>query len=543
MQHPSLPDIHSVNVNHRASWQAAVSRHFHEKFRNKYFLNLLLSIISFGVFPYKRYKRSRRAVAQALAARKLFYFRALQDHIEEVRKGQTYTDPRQSLNAIFMAIQSEKVSEDENALEFKAIYSPNEVLLFITNPVRDQKSIKLYRLKRSRLDYLHMWREVKRKARANQYRQIQNINLCNSTLKRECCLTPEGIHDRLTRTAIYRKKSCLLSRFKELSKAFEEIVVAYQDFEELSDLNPELYHFLESLGKTSEKDIETLQTYLASRYLPRDLPLENRRQLIQLGNQQDVLSHISEEQELNLCSLILNSYQWDFLLSLQEVSQVTLNLLDWAFEESSVAMQKPLSFLERVYAGAEKKIKNDPENFPTLNEKIAEDSNLERMTVDFAHELNREWPSLQIIDGENAVYHLDRSDSLSQESLIECYYELQKFSGIDDTLFVILEQAVSQVGKTGFQSAIEEGVIDLLGQKSEYFLPILTNTNVTIKRVETSYIEVHYTFEQVIVKKGEVQPPFEKEKYMIIKQPLKKEGNHWISLEPETKIAAKTRIA
>lgn len=543
MQHPSLPDVHSVNVNHRASWQAAVSTHFREKFRKKYVLNLFLSIITFGVFPYKKYKRSRRAVAQALAARKLFYFRALQDHIEEVRIGQTHTDPRQSLNSIFMAIQSEKVSEDEHALEFKAIYSPSEILLFITNPVRDKKSIKLYRLKTCRLDYLHMWREVKRKARANQYRQIQSINLCNLSLKRECCLTPEGIHDRLTRTAVYRKKSCLLSRFKELSKAFQEIVVAYQDFEELSDTNPELYHFIESLAKTSKKDIETLQTYLASRYLPRDLPLENRRQLIQLGNQQEVLSHISEEQELNLCALILNSYQWDFLLSLQEVSQVTLNLLDWAFEESSVAMQKPLSFLDRVYAGAEKKVKNDPENFPNLNEKIAEDPNLERMTVDFAQELKREWPSLQLLDGDNAVYHLDRCDSLSQESLIECYLELKKFCDIDDTLFVILQQAVSQVGKTGFQAAIEEGVIELLGEKSQYFLPILTNTDIAIKRIETGHIEIHYTFEQVIVKKGEVQPPAEKEKYMIINQPLKKEENHWVSLEPETKIAIKKRIA
>ncbi|CCB89020.1 hypothetical protein [Simkania negevensis] len=543
MQHPSLPDVHSVNVNHRASWQGAVSHHFREKFRKKYIRNIFFSIVTCGVYPYKKYKKSRHAVAQALAARKLFYFRALQDHIEEARKEQTHTDPRQSLNAIFMMIQSEKVSEDENALEFKAIYSPNEILLFITNPVRDQKSIKLYHLKTERLDYLHMWWEVKRKARVNQYRQIQSINLCNTTLKREHCLTPEGVHDRLTRTAVYRKKSCLLSRFKELSKAFQEIVLAYQDFEELSDSNPELYHFLESLAKTSKKDIEILQTYLASRYLPRDLPLENRRQLIQLGNQQEILSRISEEQELNLCSLILNRYQWDFLLSIQEVSQVTLNLLDWAFEESSTSMKKPLSFLERVYAGAEKKVKNDPENFPSLNEKIQEDPSLERMTVDFAHEINREWPSLQLIDGENALYHLDRCDSLSQESLIQCYHELQKFSGIDDTLFVILQQSVSQVGKTGFRSAIEEGVTGLLGEKSEYFLPILTNTDIAVKRLEAGHIEIHYTFEQVIVKKGVIQHPFEKEKYMVINQPLKQEENHWISLEPKTKIAVKKRLA
>lgn len=543
MRHPSLPNVDSVNVNHRASWYSAVSRHFHETFRKRYFCNFTLSIITFGVYPYKKYKKTKHAVAQALAARKLFYFRSLQDHIEEVRKEQTHPDPRQSLNSIFMKIQSEKVSEAENALEFKAIFSPNEILLFITNPVRDQRSLKLHRLKGQRLDYLKMWRDIKKKARANQYRQIQSINFCNKTLKKECCLTSEGIHDRLKRTSVYRKRSCLLTRFKELSKAFQEIVLAYQDFEELAESTPELFHFLESLAKTSKKDIETLQTYLASRYIPCDLPLENRRQLIQLGNQQDVLFHITEEQQLNICSLILNRYQWDFLLSLQEVSQVTLNLLDWAFEESSKALKKPLSYLERIYAGSEKRVKDDPENFPTLNEKISEDATLQRMTMDFAQELNREWPSLHLVDHEKAVYQLERSEALSQESLIESYQELLKFSGIDDTLFIILQQAVSQLGKTGFQSAIEEGVLQLLGEKSEYFLPILSNTDVTIKRIEPKQIEIQYTFEQVIMKKGEVQHPFEKEKYMVISQPLKKEESHWISLEPETKIAIKKRIA
>lgn len=544
MSHPPfLPHVDSVNINRRASWQTAISRHFHASFRKKYIRNFLLSIITFGVYPYKKYKQTKLAVSQALAARKLFYFRSLQDHIEEIRKEQTHPDPRQSLNTIFMKLQSEKVSSAENALEFKAIFSPNEILLFITNPVRDQRSLKLHHLKSHRLNYLKMWREIKKRARANQYRQIQNINFCNKTLKEECCLTSEGIHDRLKRTSVYRKKSCLLTRFKELSKAFQEVVLAYQDFEELSENSPELFHFLESLSKTSKKDVETLQTYLASRYIPYDLPLENRRQLIQLGNQQDVLFHITEEQQLNICSLVLNQYQWDFLLSIQEVSQVTLNLLDWAFEESSKAMKKPLSYLERLYAGAEKKVKDDPENFPTLNEKINEDKSLERITMDFAQELNREWPSFHLIEDDKTIYFLQKSDALSQESLIEIYQEILKFSGIDDALFIILQQAISQVGKTGFETAIEEGIIQLLGEKSEYFLPVLSNTDVTIKRINSRELEIHYTFEQVIMKKGEVQHPFEKEKYMIITQPLKKEETHWISLEPEIKIAVKKRVS
>ncbi len=542
MLHSSLPDVDFVNVNHRESCQNAVSRHFRAFFQKNYMRNWLFSLFTFGIYPYRAYKKTRYGVAQSLAARKLSYFRALRDQIEAMREDQVCLDPRQSLNNIYMRIQSQKVSDSEDALEFKAIFSPSELLLFITNPVRDQKSLRFYRMKNRRLDYLKIWHEIKKKARTNQYRQIQSINFCSKTLKQEFFLAPTGIHDRLKRTSTYRKCPSSITCFKELSKAFQDIVLAYQDFEDLSETNPELFHFMELLAKTSEKDVETLQTYISSRYIPKNLPLENRRQLIQLGNQQDVLSHITEEQQLNICSLVLNSYQWDFLLSLQKVSQITLNLLDWAFEESSRAMKKPLSYLEKIYFGSKKQVKDQVENFQNLLDKMGEEKALQHMTVDFAQELNREWPSLRLLEQDQIVYSLERSDSLKQESLFECCRAFYTFAGDDDMLFLLLQQAVSQVGKTGFQDAIEEGVMELLGAKSQYFLPVLSNTDVTIQRRKNAYIEILYTFEQVIVKKGEVQHPLEKEKYMVINQPLKKEKERWISLEPEVQIALKKRV-
>ena len=226
MNNPSLPDVKLVNVNHRDSWQGALSRSFRNSFKSHSFKNIILSLLTLGVYPYKKYKKAKRGIAQALAARKLFFFRALQDHIEEERKEQTHTDPRQSLNSIFMKVQSKKVDETEEALEFKAIFYPSG----------DSKSIRLHRIKsRKHLDYLRMWHELKKKARINQYRQIQNINFCNKTLKEEYYLTPEGIHDRLSRTSVCRKNIFQITKFRELGKAFQEIVLAYQDFEEISD--------------------------------------------------------------------------------------------------------------------------------------------------------------------------------------------------------------------------------------------------------------------------------------------------------------------
>ncbi len=538
MHSPSLPDVKLVNVNHRDSWQGALTRHFRRSFKANSIKNLLLSIITLGVYSYKKYKKAKRGIAQALAARKLFFFRAFQEHIEECRKEQTHIDPRQSLNAIFMKVQTEKVDETEEALEFKAIYYPSEILIFITNPIRDNKSIRLHRIKsRKHLDYSKMWHELKKKARINQYRQIQNINFCNKTLKEEHCLTPEGIHDRLSRSSVCRKNISQITKFREMGKAFQEIVLAYQDFEEISDTNPELFHLIETLAKTSQKDIETLQTYLASRYLPRDLSLENRRQLIHLANQQEVLYHMSEEEQFNICALILNKYQWDFLLSIQEVSNVTLGLLDWAFEECPSEIKKELSFIEKIYAGAQKKIKDDPEAFPTINEKIKEDESFSSMTSDFGKELHREWPSLHLYMEDKLTYQADKTESFSLEKLLEVYKEIEKFSGLEDPLFSLLQEAFSQAGKQAFQAAIEDGVMKLLGTKSEYFLPILSNSDITAVKKDENHFEIRYSFEQLITKKGEVQHPFEKEKYMIINQPLSKVDGKWVSPEATIKIA------
>ncbi len=542
MHDPVLPDVKMVNINHRESWEGAISRHFRSQFKVGSLKNFCLSIITFGVYPYKKYKQSKRSVAQALSARKLFFFRALQEHIEERRKEQTHPDPRQSLNAIFMGVQSEKVDETEEALEFKAIYNPNELLLFITNPIRDNRSIRLHRHKsRKHLDFLRIWHELKKKARINQYRQIQNINYCSRTLKEEYCLAPSGIHDRLIRTSVCRKSIYLTTKFRELGKAFQEVVLAYQDFHELKETNPELFYLLETLSKTSKKDIKTLQTYLASRYLTQDLSLANRRQLIQLANQQEALYRMSEEDQFGICALILNKYQWEFLLSIQEVSQVTLGLLDWAFEKCPSEIQKELSFIERIYEGVDKKVNDDTEAFPTFNEKISEDESLRFMTVGFAKELNREWPSLYLYDHDKLLFHADKTDSFSMEKLIETYKEMQKLCPADENLFSLLQQAFSQVGRQAFQSAIEDGVLKLLGEKPQYFLPILSNTDITVVKENETYLKLRYTFEQLITKKGEVQHPFEIEKYMVITQPLIRKNDRWFSPEAQKKIAAKKR--
>ena len=127
------------------------------------------------------------------------------------------------------------------------------------------------------------------------------------------------------------------------------------------------------------------------------------------------------------------------------------------------------------------------------------------------------------------------------KKLIETYKEMQKLCPADENLFSLLQQAFSQVGRQAFQSAIEDGVLKLLGEKPQYFLPILSNTDITVVKENETYLKLRYTFEQLITKKGEVQHPFEIEKYMVITQPLIRKNDRWFSPEAQKKIAAKKR--
>ena len=73
----SLPDVKRVNINHKGSLQEATSRYFHEIFKKKIIRNFFLSILTIGVYPYKIYKKTKHKIAQAIAARKLFFFNIL----------------------------------------------------------------------------------------------------------------------------------------------------------------------------------------------------------------------------------------------------------------------------------------------------------------------------------------------------------------------------------------------------------------------------------------------------------------------------------
>ena len=121
MHDPVLPDVKMVNINHRESWEGAISRHFRSQFKVGSLKNFCLSIITFAFILTKNTSNRRDRLLKRFLLVSFFFLEHFKKHIEERRKEQTHPDPRQSLNAIFMGVQSEKVDETEEALEFKAI--------------------------------------------------------------------------------------------------------------------------------------------------------------------------------------------------------------------------------------------------------------------------------------------------------------------------------------------------------------------------------------------------------------------------------------
>ena len=133
-------------------------------------------------------------------------------------------------------------------------------------------------------------------------------------------------------------------------------------------------------------------------------------------------------------------------------------------------------------------------------------------------------------------------ESVTIEHLLYTYLELQKFTEKREDLFCLLQQAISQAGKEGFALAIEDGMIQLLGERPEYFIPVLMNADVSIVKNSPLDYAISYRFEQVVLKKGERRKREHQEKAVIITQPLRCIKGEWVSPDPTVEVKAKGKV-
>ena len=531
MDFTDLPNIDAVHIKYPRSKKQAISADFVANFKKNLSLNIFLTIITLGLFCYQMRKKSKSRIVQAIIARKIEYIIVLIECIKKERQEIYFSDPRQAINAIFMKVAPKMIENDDKNIEIRAIYTPAEILLFITNPIRNLRQIKLRRYSKKKTDYIHLWQDIKKKSKVNQFRQTHTINFYTKYIKEEFLLSSVGIHDRILRSSVCKKSPTHLTMFKELSLALLELVVAYEDFAEFKHSNKDLYNLIHQLSTTSELDVKKLQSYMETGSIDDNLSPENRKQLIQLGNKQRALYSINESDVLDMCALILNSYQWEFLLSLQKSSDVSLNLINWAYEQTPNVIN-PVSFSEKLLGSSLETLSSEKETFTDFF-KIDTDVNIDNMLILFAKEEGRAWPEIDLVLDNQPFFRTNEMVGVDKSNLIEAFKALSSLSDGDLHLLFLLQKALTSEGKACFEQAVEEGILKLLGEKCEFFIPILANTKIIIFKHDKTFFTLNYFFDQVIYKQGEESHISSKQEFLQIKQDIHFINEAWESNPPQ----------
>lgn len=528
-------DIHFANVNNAHSKKNLIRKAYKELVSQNRLRHLLLSIATCSYHAFTVKAEATQYVKNQLAKRKLDHVKRLQWNVERLREQQKEMEPRQAINEIFMQIQSVKSEEGEQGVEFRKIYSPHEILLFITSPPKATKFIKIPKALAHNDEYIRLWKGIRKRAKQKQFHQINEINNCYNILKEEYNITTDAINDRIHRTKIAKNHPSELSKLSSLLDAFQEIVLAFQDLEELSRDDPPLYNTLSYFRSLETEDIDMLEHFAASEKLPKDLPPALRKTIIKIANQTDIIEKISKLELGHMCELILDSSQWNCFLTMQSPSKATLKVLDWAYHETWANTSSDISFTQSFENCAS--VLGEEGKYAEII-KAAEDKNsLSHMCSFFANEIHREWPSIILSKEGKESYFTDRLDDAMAENVLELFHALQEVAELDDHLLLYLQGAVSQKGRTLLQSRLKEEFEHLLGEPSQYFVPVFDIAHIAINVASESRVEVTYYFRQRIFRKSEETALDNQQENAPIMLLLQKDTDRWFAIIEKQKIS------
>ncbi len=524
--HPLLTLIGKTDINDKKNKYRIIQSLSNSIFQKHKIRNWVYTLLSFGIFSMKLQNKARLEIINAYAARKLTHLHLLRHFIESTRKDTIAEDPKYMVNTIYTQVREEKIQIDDEEIPLKNIYYASEIFLFITNPLKEKRSLSItYR------NSLNAWKALKKIPKANQHYQIGIINKCNKILCNKYHLSNSDINDRVFRTKVVSQQAHLLSRFRMLSLAFEEVVCSYQELEEYEESNPLFGKMIKRLSKCSFEDIQLLIEYLSSKELPISLTPEKRRLLILFTKEQDNLYSLSMEDLESFGPLCLKEEQWKFLSLLKESDRITPKLIRWAFSETFCEVEKQTSFAEELKEHAKEKAVDTSELGEIFLEKLATDPIFNEMTLSFAKELHQKWAPIKLIENQEEFFSFPEKDNLSLEDLFLIYRKLHQFSHDDQVLFEILQEAIAQSKKNAFQSQIEAGIDHMLGDISTFMVPTLLIAQITLIRKSNVSIEIQYCFKQTLHLQDSSNPMNLDEENTIIFQKIVKKDGTWISHE------------
>jgi hypothetical protein len=320
--HPFLGEVKHLNIGNETDQKKVINKIFISLIKKRPFSALFLTITTLGIYPFALYKKAKRTLKNALAARKINYYQKLLSQIETVRVKHPYQEPRQDISKICHEVMQEKA---DDTLHFNQVFSSSDLYLFITTPPLDDQ-IDATSFVDQGPEHAKSWTRIKKAARSNEFCYIKNINKHYTALLRSHNLHADDIHERLSRTTIARSAPHCLTKLKSLSLAFSEINTAFEEFNELSEANPHLHKALTFLLELKEEEVALITTYLTG--INGDPPEDLLRHLLTLLQAESSLTSLLTDPDHTRLPLILPAGKLTFLTEAHEAFRSPNPLID-----------------------------------------------------------------------------------------------------------------------------------------------------------------------------------------------------------------------
>ena len=171
------------------------------------------TLLTLGYHLIKLRRQAESEIENALAARKIFYCFQVQRKIEQIRK-QTNLSPQDL---------AEKLSqEQEEGYPLRNIYSKEELLRLILQPIHEEILFKAAYFQKRSEDYKKIWKELPRHQASSSPCDIDQINTYYNRLKKDYALSHDDILQLISGKVPKQKLSSI--PLPVLNRAFKDLI-------------------------------------------------------------------------------------------------------------------------------------------------------------------------------------------------------------------------------------------------------------------------------------------------------------------------------
>ena len=498
-------DIFNLDIRDKAKRKESLKQSFTQTLKKRWFTASLLTIFTFGVYPYKLFKCLEKRLSSLIAARKIYYYDQLIEQIETIRASITFKEPKSAIHHIYQTLIQ------DCDFPYNRVYSKSDLLLCITTPIEPTEyELAVKEIRESR-EYQRIWRNLKQASRHHEIAFIKGINSHYSLLKNRYLLPKEEIHLRLARTSCVTASSDLTT-LRCLSQAFHEITTAFELLVTLKKTQFETFEVLSSILNLSAIEAKEIHDALLMKKGISELPDNMLKYLLSLIIKKEQILNLCESDEHPCLFLTLNEQQLSVILELK-------SQLSRPNTFTSSLLQCLCSNLKPCDNFTAKLSEQTPDQAHLLLKESNQTPHFEVvMTQNFLDEMNTTWEPMHLANQDESIT-FDAESNISFRHLRKVNRILAEIAGDDRELLILLQEALSKKGKKIISESIKDSIRDVLGE--EKICQDLNLSNIKVHKLNPDYLEIEYTFDSPEIPRGTFNPS--------IIQPIKRFDGRWKS--------------